>query len=88
MGKKWSFGGLNFKVPKKIRKSTEEPNCISFRKETALKNLIFEKLQDLKSRRNFFLTIALKQLTFLLRLFLLLALHLKGICRTTKDWKC
>ena len=80
MGKKWPFGALNFKVPKKIRKSTEEPNCISFRKETALKDLIFEKLQELKKLQNFFPyhSLATTDL-FLLRLFVLLALHLKGI---------
>ena len=37
-----AFTGLNFKVPKKIRKSTMEPH-ICFRKETALENNLCSK---------------------------------------------
>ena len=38
---KMAFWGAELQSSKKIRKSTQEPNCISLRKEMALKNLIF-----------------------------------------------
>jgi len=49
-GQKMAFWGDELQSSKNMRKSTQESNSISCRKETALKeiNLILEKLQDLK----------------------------------------
>ena len=81
-GQKMAFWGAELQSSKKkMRKSTQGPNSISCRKETALKeiNHILEKLQDLKKSQKFFPYHSLGTTRlFYYVFFLLLALHLKG----------